>query len=72
MEYSLFLFSKLYDVFVGVNYEYDLLFEDLQGLYKRFLESEYNKPNVNEYDCIVEYFKANRSAIFNEFINKSK
>lgn len=72
MNYSLFLFSKLYDVFVGVNYEYDLLFADLQLLYVEFEASKYNEPNAGEYECMVDFFQNNRTAILDEFIKKSK
>jgi hypothetical protein len=72
MNYPLFLFSKLYDVFVGVNYEYDLMYEDLQKLYDLFLDSGFNNPNYSEYDCMVEFFKENRLSLLENLLNKHK
>jgi hypothetical protein len=72
MNYSLFLFSKLYDVFVGVNYEYDFMYEDLQSLYKVFDDSGFNNPNKPEYECIVEFFEANRLTLLESLLNKQK
>lgn len=72
MNYPLFLFSKLYDVFVGVNYEYDLMYEDLQKLYDLFLDSGFNNPNYSEYDCMVEFFKENRLSLLENLLNKQK
>lgn len=66
MNYSLFLFTKLYDVIVGHNYEYDLMFQDLQNFYKDFSESAFNDPNKGEYDCMVDYLKANRIALLSK------
>lgn len=66
MDYSLFLFTKLYDVIVGLNYEYDLMFGDLQVLYKDYSESAFNDPNKGEYDCMVDYLKANRIELLNK------
>lgn len=67
--YSFFLFIKLFDVFIGVNYEYDRLFEDLQDLFKQYETSKYNNPNKGEYESMVDFFTANRSQILLDFIN---
>lgn len=71
--YSFFLFSKLFDVFIGVDYEYDTLFGDLQGLYEHYYFSDYNNPDKGEYETMVDFFNANRRQIFSDFMqNKSK
>jgi hypothetical protein len=63
MNYSLFLFSKLYDVVIGFNYEYDLMYADMQTLYKVFEDSGFNNPNLPEYECILEFLKENRLSL---------
>jgi hypothetical protein len=60
MEYSFFLFSKLADLCLDTDYEYDLLFEDLQQLYGAYLVSEYNVDTQTEYECMLDFFKANK------------
>ena len=59
MEYSFFLFSKLADLYLDTEYEYDLLFEDLKTLYHTFENSEHNVDTKPEYECMVDFFKAN-------------
>lgn len=67
MNYNFFLFCKLYDVMIGVDYYYDALFEDLKELYNRFANSEYNNPNMGTYECIELFFKDNHADIINKF-----
>lgn len=69
MNYSFFLFIKLFDVFIGVNYQYERLFEDLQNLYEQFNTSKFNNPERGEYECMVDFFTSNRSSILLDFIN---
>lgn len=59
MNYSFFLFSKLFDVVISHDYEYDLMFNDISILYQIFLETEYNNPNEDEYSCIVKFLRCN-------------
>lgn len=59
MNYRFFLFSKLFDAMIGIEYEYDLMFEDLQILFEEYDTSSYNDSNESEYECIVEFFKDN-------------
>lgn len=63
MNYSQFLFSKLYDEVIGFDYEYDLMYADMQTLYKVFEDSGFNNPNQPEYECIVEFLKENRLSL---------
>lgn len=59
MEYSFFLFSKIADLYLNTDYEYDNLFDDLKKLYHTFQNSEHNVDTKPEYECMVEFFKAN-------------
>jgi hypothetical protein len=59
MNYRFFLFSKLFDAMIGIEYEYDLMFDDLQMLFEEYDISSYNDPNKGEYECIVKFFKDN-------------
>lgn len=61
--YSFFLFSKLYDVIIDVEYAYDVLFEHMMELYSEYHESKYNDPNQPEYECIVAFLEANKTTI---------
>jgi hypothetical protein len=72
MNYSLFLFSKLYDSIIGVNYEYDYMYDDLQTLYKVFEDSGFNNKNRSEYDCIVDFLKDNRLDIQESILKYQK
>lgn len=63
MNYDFFLFTKLYDVYINIDYYYDEMFEDLGKLYKKFLESDHNNINGNPYDNIESFFRANISQI---------
>lgn len=53
--YSFFLFSKLHDLIVHSESEYDILYEEQCSEYNKFRESSYNNPDEPEYECIVEY-----------------
>ena len=53
----------MYNEVVGIQYEYDLLFEDLNALYGQYESSPLNDANKPEYDCIVEFLKINESSI---------
>lgn len=53
--YSFFLFSKLFDVIIPNEHEYDLLYADVCTHYGKYCDSEYNDPNQPEYGCMVEY-----------------
>jgi len=67
MNYNFFLFCRLYDVLIGVDYYYDVLFEDLKELYNKFADSDYNNPNMGTYECIETYLKDNHADIINKF-----
>lgn len=72
MNYSFFLFSKLYDIHIEINYEYDYMFEDLTDLYKDYDESNYNDPNEDEYTCMQNFFLKNRAEIIKRFVGLSE
>jgi len=55
MNYSFFLFTKLYDVIIGVQYEYDLMFDDLNDLYREYEASEFNDSAIDEYQCMTNF-----------------
>jgi hypothetical protein len=59
MNYSIFLFSKLFDcVFLETtkDMEYDILYELVQSAYKAYYESkQYHNLSKSEYDCILDF-----------------
>jgi hypothetical protein len=55
MNYSFFLFTKLYDVIIGEQYEYDLMFDDLNDLYREYESSEFNDSAIDEYQCMTNF-----------------
>jgi hypothetical protein len=60
--YSFFLFYKLYSLIVKVdNYAYDVLFDDVLSWYIQYDSSKYNDGNKPEYECILEYIRANQN-----------
>jgi hypothetical protein len=67
MNYDFFLFCKLYDAMVGIDYYYDALFEDLKELYEKFNNSSHNNPNTGLYECIETFFKDNHADIIKKF-----
>lgn len=64
--YSFFLFTKLFDAIINVDYEYDLMYDDLTKLYIVYHFSEHNSPNEDEYTCIVKFFRANKDSILKQ------
>ena len=76
MNYSEYLFSRLLIEMVAEPYalwEYDLLFSAIPDMYKRFAESDFNHPQLSEYDCMVEYLTAFKySSIGGKIITISK
>jgi len=66
MNYSFFLFTKLYGSVIGIEYEYDILFGDLQTLYAEYDASSYNNESLGEYECIVDFLKSNENSIRTE------
>jgi hypothetical protein len=55
MSYSFFLFTKLYNVIIGEQYEYDLMFDDLKDLYREYDVSEFNDSAIDEYQCMTNF-----------------
>jgi hypothetical protein len=63
MNYVFFLFTQLYNEIIGIQYEYDLLYEDLLKLYSEYDSSTFNDENLPEYECIVSFLKHNEKKI---------
>ena len=59
MNYSFFLFSKLFDVYHETQMPYDLLFGEVCRMYEDYENSKYNKPNKGEYECMCDYLAEN-------------
>lgn len=64
--YSFYLFAKLFDEYIGHQYEYDLMFQDINNLFTLYSLSEYNNSNQPEYECMVEFFLDNVDYIRNQ------
>ena len=64
--YSFYLFTKLFDVVIGVDYEYDYMYEDLKYLYTLYNESIYNVDSKGEYECMWQFFYDNLMYIKNK------
>lgn len=56
MNYSFFLFSKLADVCINTNFEYDILYEYLTLLFEEYEDSEFNVSTLGEYECMLNFF----------------
>lgn len=67
MNYSLYLFSKLFDVVINLECEYDVMFEFVNDLFNDFQFSKYNDTNKGEYECIVKFLTENKQVITNQF-----
>lgn len=56
MNYSFFLFSKLFDIYHTTDTPYDILFEELSAMYKDWLSWDvYNGKSMGEYESMCEY-----------------
>lgn len=63
MNYSFFLFAQLYNEIVGIQYEYDQLFEDLNVLFSQYNDSPFNDEDQPEYECIVAFLNHHKDSI---------
>jgi hypothetical protein len=61
--YSFYLFSKLFDLHIGHNYEYDLMYQDISNLYFIYQRSKYNNFGWPEYECMSAFFIDNMEYI---------
>jgi hypothetical protein len=59
MNYSFYLFSKLFDNFYPTETPYDFLFEEVCRMYEDYLKSPYDNPKKDEYSCMVDYLNEN-------------
>lgn len=66
MNYPFFLFTQLYNEVIGIQYEYDMLFGDLQNLYSEYESSEFNDEELPEYECMVNFLKHNEKRVRRE------
>lgn len=58
MNYSFFLFSKLYDIHNPNEHPYDILFDELCTLYKYWQKwDEISGKDLGEYESMEKYFK---------------
>lgn len=56
MNYSFFLFSKLFDVYHTTDMTYDALFEELKAMYKDWIIWDVdNGQNIGEYESMQNY-----------------
>jgi len=56
MNYSFYLFSKLFDVYHTTEAPYDELFEEVKAMYKDWLVWDVdNGKNIGEYESMCEY-----------------
>lgn len=62
-DYSFYLFTKLYDVIIGTQIEYDILFELLVDLHKEYEMSHFNDGRLSEYDCIVNFLNHKKHSL---------
>jgi len=64
--YSFYLFSKLFDAFIGHKYEYDLMYKDIRNLYFLFKASSYLDSYQNEYEAMCMFYLDNKDYIKNQ------
>ena len=71
MEYSFFLFCKLFDYYHTTNMPYDYLYGEVVNMYHDFLswdvETNMNK-HISEYDAMCEYLATHAPTFENETI----
>ena len=55
--YDFFLFTKLIQAnrIISEDLEYDLQFEDLEGLYWEYVNSKFNVSSKGAYDCMLNF-----------------
>ncbi len=66
MNYSFYLFSKLFDAFYEIECPYDYLFGEVLRMYEDYEGSKYNDPNKGEYECMVKYLEEHQPMISEE------
>jgi hypothetical protein len=67
MNYSFYLFSKLFDVVINLECEYDVMYEFINDLFNDFEFSKYNNNKSGEYECIVKFLTENKQVITKQF-----
>jgi len=48
MNYSFYLFTKLFDTVINIEYEYDLMFNDLSEWFNKYESSIYNDEKIKK------------------------
>lgn len=66
MNYSFFVFTRIYHVMIGAEFQYKKMFDFLIELFAEYEASLFNNKNFDEPDRMVAFFQANRSRIKNE------
>jgi hypothetical protein len=62
-DYHFYLFTKLYDVIIGEESEYDLMFDHLVDLHEEYEMSHFNNGKLPEYECIVNFLNHKKQTI---------
>lgn len=58
MNYSFFLFCKLYELYKDFeDVEYDLQFQFLSDKFHRYVLSDFNVVMKGEYECMIDFIK---------------
>lgn len=57
MDYSFYLFTRLYVDVCGTNMPYDLEYEFMTTLYNDYKGSGYDDPSQGEYECMLNFIK---------------
>jgi len=62
MDYSFFLFGKLYNEVYGISPDpYDIQFDKLSEAYDAYSNSSYNNLYEPEYECMLNFLKSNNT-----------
>lgn len=67
MNYSFYLFTKLFNTVINIEYEYDLMFNDLSEWFNKYESSIYNDENKTEYECILDFLNNNKEQIIKSY-----
>ena len=64
MNYSFYLFVQLRTLILGQGIEYDIQYGVDQNLFAVYEKSDYNKGELPEYECMVNFLKAYKNEEF--------
>lgn len=57
MDYSFYLFTRLYVDVCGTNMPYDVEYEQMTTLYNDYKGSQFDDPTQGEYECMLNFIK---------------